>query len=164
MKVDVLPAGFETVDRLEADTLVLFVPEDVRPLTGLGGLVDWRLTGRLSRWLSRAWLTGAEGEKVLSPGLEHVAVGRLLAFGVGKAEALDAGRIREAGRAAGRALKEAHAGSVVTAVPGDPTPPLPLEDAAKALVAGLEDGGFEGRVTLVGDPEALGKAFGKPAR
>ncbi len=161
MKVEVLPAGFETVDRLEADTLVLFVPEDVRPLTGLGGLVDWRLTGRLSRWLSRDWLTGAAGEKVLSPGLEHVAVGRLLAFGVGKLADLDPEGIRAAGRAAGKALTEAHAGSVVTAVPGDPAPPVPVDEAARALVAGLEDGGFEGQVTLVGDLAALGKAFGK---
>jgi len=164
MKVDVLPAAFETVDRLEADTLVLFVPEDVRPLTGLGGLVDWRLTGRLSRWLARDWLTGAEGEKVLSPGLEHVEVGRLLSFGVGRREALDARRIREAGRVAGKALEEAKAHTVVTAVPGDPDPTVPLAEAAKALVAGLEDGGFDGQVTLVGDPEALGKAFGKPGR
>lgn len=163
MKVDVLPAKFETVDALEADTLVLFVPEDVRPLTGLGGLVDWRLTGRLSRWLARSWLTGATGEKVLSPGLEHVAVGRLLAFGVGPVAGLGADGIREAGRVAGKALVEAKATSVVTAVPGDPEPPVPLGEAAKALVAGLEAGGFDGRVTLVGDAKALGKAFGKPA-
>ena len=69
--------------------------------------------------------------------------------------------MRGAGRAAGRALKEAKARSVVTAVPGDPEVPLPVAEAAKALVAGLEDGGFEGQVTLVGDAAALGKAFGK---
>src|SRR5260221_14536712 len=40
---------------------------DERPLRGTGGLVDWRLCGRLSRLLAARRVTGALGETPLLP-------------------------------------------------------------------------------------------------
>src|SRR6266446_3210351 len=38
-----------------------------RPLTGLAGLVDWRLSGRLSRLIRAGLVIGAAGEALLTP-------------------------------------------------------------------------------------------------
>jgi hypothetical protein len=55
-------ATLGAIDALDVDTLVLCLTEDVRPLPGAAGLVDWRLAGRLSRFIEKGILTGARDE------------------------------------------------------------------------------------------------------
>src|SRR5262249_732244 len=58
--------------RLEAATQAELVAcaiwEDERPMTGLAGLLDWRLAGRLSRLARDGFLAGTLGEVLFVPG------------------------------------------------------------------------------------------------
>src|SRR3989442_7133162 len=69
MDLTFFPLTLDAIDQAAAESLCLFVASDERPLTGLAGLVDWRLTARLSRLVRGGQLTGEAGEAVLtSPG------------------------------------------------------------------------------------------------
>ncbi len=83
-KVQSLRAEIEQLDALDPDVdLLLALPEDERPLTGLAGLLDWRMGGELSRCLQSGLCTGASGEQVLLSTRGRVAPRRLFVFGVG---------------------------------------------------------------------------------
>jgi Cytosol aminopeptidase family, N-terminal domain len=85
------PLTLDALDEAKAEALCLFVGEEERPLTGLAGLVDWRLSGRLSRMIRSGLLTGAPGEALLTPPGSRLSFEKLFLFGTGSlrdAEAL----------------------------------------------------------------------------
>jgi hypothetical protein len=86
MDLSFFPLTLEAVDQAAAESLCLFIGEDERPLTGLAGLADWRLSGRLSRLLRSGALTGEEGEAVLTPPGSRLAFKKLFLFGLGTAQ------------------------------------------------------------------------------
>ena len=98
-------ASFAVLDTLDAETLVLFLVADRRPLRGAAGIVDWRLCGELSRALQTGSLTGALGERLLMPTHGRIGPKRLLLFGAGPlGRALPSGELGamlEAARSAG---------------------------------------------------------------
>jgi hypothetical protein len=103
------PLTLEALDQANAqanaEALCLFVGEDERPLVGLAGLCDWRLSGALSRMLRRGLVKGEEGEALLTPGL-RLGFRKLFLFGmgpVGQAEDELALRLAERLRRLGRA-------------------------------------------------------------
>jgi hypothetical protein len=83
MDLSFYPLTLDAFDALSAESLCLFVASDERPLTGLAGLADWRLSGRLSRMLRAGLLTGAEGEALLTQPGPRLAFKKLFLFGVG---------------------------------------------------------------------------------
>src|SRR5207245_10834356 len=64
MDLTFFPLTLDAIDQAAAESLCLFVASDERPLTGLAGLVDWRLTARLSRLVRGRQLTGEAGAGV----------------------------------------------------------------------------------------------------
>jgi len=72
------------LDDSPADLLVLHAFSDERPLTGLTGLVDWRLAGALSSWRVGGFSTGELGEQVLYPTGRRLSHPRLLFVGLGR--------------------------------------------------------------------------------
>lgn len=83
MDLSFFPLTLEALDQAAGESLCLFVASDERPLTGLAGLADWRLLGRLSRLLRGGLLTGAAGEAVLTPPGGRLAFRKLFLFGIG---------------------------------------------------------------------------------
>jgi len=83
MDLSFFPLTLEAIDRAAAESLCLFIAEDERPLTGLAGLADWRLSGRLSRLLRNGALTGSAGEAVLTSPGGRLGFQKLFLFGVG---------------------------------------------------------------------------------
>src|SRR5258708_16666885 len=67
MELSLLPLTLEAVDQWAAEGLCVFVGEDERPLAGLAGLADWRLSGGLSRLLRAGLLKGVQGEALVTP-------------------------------------------------------------------------------------------------
>lgn len=109
MDLSFYPLTLEALDQANAqanaEALCLFVGEDERPLVGLAGLCDWRLSGALSRMLRRGLVKGEEGEALLTPGL-RLGFRKLFLFGmgpVGQAEDELALRLAERLRRLGRA-------------------------------------------------------------
>lgn len=80
-----VPASLVALDTLEADTLVLVVAEDERPLQGAAGLLDWRMCG----WLTQQFLVenfrGKRGEKILTWPAKRVPTERVIILGAGPA-------------------------------------------------------------------------------
>ena len=52
-------------DQLPGDSVVALFFEDVRPLAGPAGLLDWRLDGQLTKMLVAGKVVGAAGEQVV---------------------------------------------------------------------------------------------------
>jgi len=99
------PLTLDAVDAAAAESLCLFIASDERPLTGLAGIADWRLSGKLSRLLRAGLLTGEAGEAVLTPAT-RLGFKKLFVFGVGPLGQPDdklADRIGEALRKLGQA-------------------------------------------------------------
>jgi hypothetical protein len=71
------------VDSLVADAVVVGLFSDVRPLTGLLGVIDWRLCGRVSRLVQGGVITAEAGEQVLMPTLGRIGPPRLFIVGWG---------------------------------------------------------------------------------
>ena len=83
MDLSFYPLTLEAIDAADAETLALFVAADERPLTGLAGLADWRLSGRLSRMLRSGLVTGFAGEALLTPPGSRLGFKKLFVFGLG---------------------------------------------------------------------------------
>lgn len=83
-----LEPSLATIDELELDAYVVLLPEDVRPLRGLAGFLDWRLCGRLSHLLLAGSLTGHRGERVLTPAIPGLHAQRVFVFGWGKSDSI----------------------------------------------------------------------------
>jgi hypothetical protein len=142
--------------RVPADTALVLVPRDERPLRGDAGRIDWRLCGAVSSLLESGYASGAAGESTLVPAGGAIAPRRLLLFGLGLSKHLGRRRIEQSLRRAGLAALELAAESLSLALPEA----LDLEFDAEPILAGLllalEES--DGEVTLrVFVPEASGQ-------
>jgi hypothetical protein len=68
----------------QVDSLVVAVPENERPLSGLVGLLDWRFHGAISESLRAGAITGQPGECVYFPVFKNGHVYKLILAGAGK--------------------------------------------------------------------------------
>lgn len=84
MEIRFAPMTLVSLDDLKTEVLCLPVFSDERPMRGAAGLVDWRLTGRISELLVRGVLTGHYDEALLMPPPERrLPAERLLWIGAG---------------------------------------------------------------------------------
>jgi hypothetical protein len=99
MDLSFFPLTLEAVDQAAAESLCLFIGSDERPLTGLAGLTDWRLSGRLSKLLRSGLLTGDAGEAVLTPPGSRLGFRKLFLFGVGRSDQSESVLVERVGEA-----------------------------------------------------------------
>lgn len=85
-----LTSSLKTIDHLDADTLVIGVCEDIRPLKGAAGFIDWRMCGEISNLIRNQSFTGQAGELLLMSGRGRLAPVRLVLLGWGRAKNLEA--------------------------------------------------------------------------
>ncbi len=71
------------LDQASSEVIVCGVWSDVRPLSGLACLLDWRLAGRLSALVRTGFLVGELGEALLVPTRSRLPYEKLLACGLG---------------------------------------------------------------------------------
>jgi len=107
MDLSFYPLTLEALDQANAqgnaEALCLFIGADERPLVGLSGLCDWRLSGGLSRMLRGGLVKGEDGEALLTPG-SRLGFRKLFLFGMGpQGQSELAGRVAERIRRLGRA-------------------------------------------------------------
>ena len=131
----VVELGMDVLDLLEggpADTIVLPLWSDERPLTGLAALVDWRTCGRLSANLRRGLTTGARGESTLTLTRGIASAWRMVLIGLGTRGDLDRAGAAAAGDYLYEVTRRLGARKVALGVPSgrrDPTLPLVLVEA-----------------------------------
>ena len=120
-----------------ADTILVPVPEDERPLRGDAGLVDWRLCGLISEQLRSGYVSGALGEAALLPGARPLSPSRLLLVGTGSAPPRGGARpILRAMRSAAGKLLMMRSPAALLALPGA----IDFAEDAVSLLRGLVHG------------------------
>jgi cytosol aminopeptidase family protein len=97
MKVSFLPPDLARWDQAASGDLVAAgFYQDVRPLRGAAGLLDWRFDGRLSALIVAGGMTGALGEQLLMPSNRRLPWRLMLAVGLGPSAELDEPRAAQA--------------------------------------------------------------------
>jgi hypothetical protein len=125
------------VTEAPADTIVVLVPQDERPLRGDAGRIDWRLCGRISEQLSSGYVSGVAGETVLLPAGRPLRAPRLLLVGVGPSRRLMQGRpLLRAMRVAADRLLSLRSPAALLACPGS----IDFEADSGSLLRGLVHG------------------------
>lgn len=94
MELFFIAPSLRKLDLAATEVLACCVSEPERPPRGVAGLVDFRLAGRISRFLQRGDMTGRLGEVTLVPGKPKLPFDKLLFFGIGDPSALDERRYR----------------------------------------------------------------------
>lgn len=74
----------DTLDEIENDLALILAYQDVRPLKGQAGLLDWRLNGRLSQFILQNHFSGNRGESLLMPSQGRVSARELMILGLGE--------------------------------------------------------------------------------
>ncbi|HTO95760.1 MAG TPA: M17 family peptidase N-terminal domain-containing protein [Myxococcales bacterium] len=157
MDLSFFPLTLEAVDQAAADSLCLFVASDERPLTGLAGLVDWRLTARLSRLLRGGQLTGDAGEAVLTSPGPRLGFRKMFLFGIGPSDQSEEDLQRRVGEAL-RKLSEAGVRDAALQLPSRLSP----ESGVRALVDALQGPGRA--VVFAPEPQKMIAVLGQVAR
>ncbi len=130
-------ATLRRLDDRRADVLVLPIFADERPLTGLAGLVDWRLRGALSQWLMSGFATGAERERVLYPSRGRLTFPLVLVVGLGLRAQHRSDRAAAAAADAARTAIDLGARTLVGGLFGLERLPTPLARSVPALLEAL---------------------------
>lgn len=86
--------GSVPVDKVLADVIVLPFFEDERPLRGIAGLADWRMSGALSRLILNETIVGREGDSLLMTTDGRMSTSRLMLYGLGSSERFDGKRFQ----------------------------------------------------------------------
>ena len=118
------------------DVFAVYIWTDVRPLRGASGLVDWRLSGRLSSLIQSGRLTGADGEQLLLPTAGRLPWPAVMVLGLGARTGFSAAR---ASAAVGRLLETMRGlgvHDIAVAPPGRDVDALPARRAVELLLAG----------------------------
>ncbi|MGZ6123339.1 MAG: M17 family peptidase N-terminal domain-containing protein [Myxococcales bacterium] len=136
MDLSFFPLTLDAIDQAAAESLCLFVASDERPLTGLAGLVDWRLTARLSRLLRGGQLTGDAGEAVLTSAGPRLGFKKMFLFGIGSSGQSEEELQRRVAEAL-RKLADAGVRDAALQLPARLSP----ESSVRALVDGLQGPG-----------------------
>lgn len=131
-------AVFQDIKKVEAQALVVGCYEDVRPLKGLAGEIDWLLCGALSQLLLAERFRGSAGELALLTPRGKLPVEKIFLVGLGPALPDPLEAIRPFARTAARAL----AGAGVTSSAVENIAPPGADDAAavRSLQEGLREG------------------------
>jgi hypothetical protein len=81
---------WKSLDALQSEAILAPFFSDERPLTGVLGLIDWRLCGFVSRQIQRGVVRGELGDTVLVPLRPRFTADKLFLFGLGSEQRFDA--------------------------------------------------------------------------
>lgn len=81
-----------SLDRLAGELVVCSAFDDDKPPSGVAGLVDWRLGGRLSRLMLEGFVDTTEGALLLLPGRPRVPFDKIVVAGLGARASFDEAR------------------------------------------------------------------------
>jgi hypothetical protein len=112
------PPTLPKIDELAHDTLVLAHFADERPLRGIGGLVDWRLNGKLSQLMVAEHITGQWGEQLMYPQGGRLPFEKVIYFGLGDRSKFGSTRFREVTHRIMRTLLRVGVSSFAMGLPG----------------------------------------------
>lgn len=128
----------QDIQKLETEALVVGFFEDVRPLKGLAGSIDWVLCGALSALILQHGLRGSIGEIGLLTSRGKVPAQKIFMAGYGSRKDATVQSLRKAAAAATASVVSA--GVKEAAFEYASFPGLPIESGAPAFYEGIADG------------------------
>ncbi len=128
----------QDIKKLETEALIVWFYENVRPLKGLAGELDWLLCGALSNLILENKLRGSVGDVALLTSRGKVPAKKIFLMGLGAREGLSPALLRSAARSA--VSISLSAGANETALEYLQPPSLPHEECVRALQTGLFEG------------------------
>jgi hypothetical protein len=128
----------QDIKKLETDALIVGFYENVRPLKGLAGDLDWLLCGSLSTLIIENKLRGTLGDVALLTPRGKVPAKKIFMVGLGPQEKLSPSSLRSAVRTAVSSALGAGVNSA--AIEYFQSSTLPYETGVRALQAGLSEG------------------------
>jgi hypothetical protein len=142
------------LDDSPGELLVLHAFSDERPLSGMTGLVDWRLAGALSAWRTGGFSTGELGERVLYPTPRRLSHPRLLFVGLGRRAEYRSDRALGVAEEVVQAARGLEVRTLTTGLFQLETLATPLERVGPKLVHLLRSAPGLERVTIAADDSA----------
>ncbi len=126
------------IRKLETDAVVVGFHEDVRPLKGAAGALDWLLCGSLSQLIIQHKVRGALGDVALLTSKGKIPASKIFLVGLGPRAELSPAALRTAARTA--AASVVNAGAASAGLDLVPQGGFPGEDAFDAFREGLAEG------------------------
>jgi hypothetical protein len=154
----------QDIRKVEADAVIVGFYEDVRPLRGAAGDLDWLLCGALSRLIVDARVRGARGEVALVTSTGKIPASKIFLVGLGKRSRETPETLREAARTA--AERAVSTGVVRAAVDGSLLAGDRFVENVREVRRGLTEGaaGRSLTVTLVAPDAAAGERMAAALR
>jgi len=112
-------SSLSAIDEVQhTELLVCTYWQDIRPMTGLAGLIDWRLNGEVSRLLRAGFAVGETTEALLVPGRPRAPFEKIIFVGAGERPAFNEQRYRATLADVMRVLEKLKASTVTLELPG----------------------------------------------
>ncbi|MBX3263510.1 MAG: hypothetical protein KIS78_27900, partial [Labilithrix sp.] len=146
-----VPRALRHLDETSAEVVACGVYRDARPLTGLAGLLDWRLAGRLSRLAKQGFLLGEVGELLAMPVRPRLPFDKLLVAGLGPRGAFGDATFRKVLERTIGALEGLHVKKAIVELPGRGDEGISPERAVEILLDLVGDDERDA-LTFVEDP------------
>ncbi len=154
MDIRFLAPDLRRLDEASVEVAVASFWQDERPMRGFAGLLDWRLSGRLSAQLVTGFAKGEADEVLMVRGKPHVPFEKILLLGLGERARFDEGVFRRGVERMARALEGLRVRRALVELPGRGTGAI---DAERAITLTLECLGHDPEHDawwLVEEPEA----------
>jgi hypothetical protein len=128
----------QDIKKIETEALIVGFFEDVRPLKGLAGELDWLLCGALSSLIITKKLRGSPGDVALLTSQGKLQTQKIFMIGLGKYTGLSASSVRSAAKTA--AMSALGAGVRKAAIEYFLPPGMSFDSAVSAFSEGLSQG------------------------
>jgi hypothetical protein len=138
MSVLTMNVIFQDIKKLETEALIVGFFEDVRPLKGVAGELDWLLCGALSRLVLGKRMRGSLGEVALLTSRGKVPAQKVFMVGLGQRADFSLQHLRDAARTA--AASAVGAGVRAAAIECFQPLDAPSGNGVSALREGLSQG------------------------
>jgi hypothetical protein len=126
------------IKKLATEALIVGFYEDVRPLKGVAGELDWLLCGSLSALILTKKLRGSLGDVALVTSQGKVPVQKIFMVGLGPSNGMTPATLRSAARNA--ATSAVGAGVSSAAIEYFPSSDMSHDTGVSALYQGLNEG------------------------
>ena len=141
------------LDETSAEVIACGIYRDARPMTGLAGLIDWRLAGKLSKLAKRGFLLGEVGEVVALPVRPRLPFDKLLVAGLGPRQSFGDSTFKKVTTRLIDAVAGLHAKKAILELPGRGDEAISAERAADILLDLIGDDERD-VLTFVEEPSA----------
>lgn len=128
----------KNLKEISTEALIVGFYEDIRPLKGVAGELDWLFCGSLSALIIKNKLRGSLGEVALVTSQGKVAAQKIFIVGLGPRNGMNPATLRSAARSA--AISAVGAGVRSAAIEYFPSPDVPHDTGVTALYQGLNEG------------------------